>query len=186
MRLTYDVEAGPPTSISITGYPLADGDRRLLETAWTESVVDDFLRDEATTIVRGALSEAGYLEPTIAATLERGEAKILRIVIQPGVRVSERRVRLDTPDEGLARQLDGWLREQDVDAIWAAPEQLQSGLTDELRSRGYLAATVAVGTATWRTVTGEEVGSGMSVVTICIFCAGGCAGRWKSSRWPRR
>ena len=45
---------------------------------------------------------------------------------------------------------------------------------------------VAGGTPSDRTLTGVVVGSGMRVVTICIFCANGRAARWRSSRWRPR
>ena len=158
--LTYEIAAGPATSLDITGYELAEAERALLEAAWSESVFDEFLRDEAEAIVRAGLSRVGYLEPRIQTAIMPGATKVLRVVIEPGVRVSTRRVAVAAPTDEWTRLVEDWIQLQDLDAAWSAPAGLQQALTDELRGRGYLAAQV--------TIAAPRVESGVAVLPVTV------------------
>lgn len=57
--LTYDVAAGPQTTVVVSGADLSRAVLARLERAWAQSVFDDFLVDEAVQIVKGALADDG-------------------------------------------------------------------------------------------------------------------------------
>ena len=144
VALVYDVAAGPAAQIVVSGHVLSGEIRRSLEEAWTQSVSDDFLKEEADAIVRAALARDGYLEPRLKIDLVGSEPKTLQIVADPGARASERRVAIQAGgDDALGRDLEEWLRQRGLDA-WNDPDDLQGTLTNELRSRGHVAAQVAV------------------------------------------
>jgi outer membrane protein assembly factor BamA len=147
VALAYTILAGPPTNITVSGYPLSGQDRDRLAEAWTQSVSGDFLKEEAEAIVRAALAADGYLEPTLVIALDSGAAKTLRIEVTPGTRASSRRVTIAAGgDDALARDLEQWLRDRGLDAAWREPGELQDALADELRARGYVGARVTAGT----------------------------------------
>ena len=145
--LAYGIAAGPATRIVVTGYMLAADTRRALEDAWTQSVFDDFLKEEADGLVRAALAAEGFLEPQLAIELLPGDPKTLQIAIEPGARATGQRVTIDAGgDTALARNLEQWLRERGLDSVWRGPDEIQDALTAELRSRGHIGGRVTAGT----------------------------------------
>ena len=85
VALRYQVLPGPKTSITVTGLD-ADADvRSRLERAWSDAVVDEFLVDEVTGIVKEALALGGYLQAMVMARVEGDEAtKTLAIAVDRG------------------------------------------------------------------------------------------------------
>jgi outer membrane protein assembly factor BamA len=143
--LSYVIDAGPRTAIRVEGYDLREAARAQLEAAWTESVYDGFLQDEAEAIVRAALADDGYLGPQVSSAIVTGDTKTLTLSISPGSRAVGLRVRVDAGDEALSLELDRWLRERGLDEqIWREPEAVTAALVTELRSRGHLNARAAV------------------------------------------
>jgi outer membrane protein assembly factor BamA len=140
LALVYTIAAGPETRLEVTGYSLSGGDRGAIERAWTQSIFDDFLREEAEGIVRSALTNDGYLQPAVASTLESGDTKTLRIAIEPGTRARDRRIAITAGDETLERDLAALVEQRGLESAWNAPEELRQALLDELRGRGHLAA----------------------------------------------
>ena len=69
------------------GIDLSSALRSRLETAWVESVFDEFLIDEATQAVSEDLASRGYLQPTVKASIRNdGSVKTLDMVVEPGPR----------------------------------------------------------------------------------------------------
>jgi outer membrane protein assembly factor BamA/autotransporter translocation and assembly factor TamB len=147
VMLEYDIEAGPLTAISVTGHALSSNTMRTLEQAWSQSVIDEFLVDEARTILRRALAEDGYLEPQFTVAVDAGGAKTLQIEIAPGDRALDRRVAVEIVNgEELARSLEQWIRSERLEsAAWREPAVVARTLADRLRAQGYLSADVFVG-----------------------------------------
>jgi outer membrane protein assembly factor BamA/autotransporter translocation and assembly factor TamB len=143
--LAYDIDAGPRTALRVDGYQPKREVLERLETAWTQSVYDGFLQEEAEAIVRAALAEDGYLHPAVSSAIATGEAKTLSLTILPGDRATDRRLDVDAGDEALSLELGLWLRTRGLDAMaWSDPDAIEAALIDELRARGYLNARVVV------------------------------------------
>src|SRR4029453_7339600 len=106
VELTYAIQAGPKTSIIVTGYELPRAAMARLDLAWTQAMFDDFLRDEAQSIVRDALVKAVYLRASVDVQLPAAPAKTLAIAVTPGPRSSERILRLDGLDDRMRTELD--------------------------------------------------------------------------------
>jgi outer membrane protein assembly factor BamA/autotransporter translocation and assembly factor TamB len=143
VTLVYNVAAGPLTDITVTGYTLDSAGRMAIEEAWTQSIFDDFLREEADAILRAALADEGFLEPRISSTVVSGETKTLQIAVEPGRRTRTRRVAVTASgDDVAADEIESWLQERGLASGWDQPEDLRTALIDELRTRGYIAAEV--------------------------------------------
>jgi len=148
IELSYEIDVGPATRIDVTGYGLDASTRARIETAWAQSVFDDFLVEEVEGIVRDALAREAYLHPTVVATLrsDADGAKTLTIVIETGQRTRDRRVRLEVDDPALRRDIDEWAeRRAWFDIAWNDPRPAERELTMYLRARGFLQARVTVG-----------------------------------------
>jgi outer membrane protein assembly factor BamA/autotransporter translocation and assembly factor TamB len=145
VRIVFHVEAGPPTSIVVDGYELPADARRAIEAAWTQSIFDDFLREEAAAFVRRALAEAGFLQPEVTVDLVTNGKKTLNIAVEPGIRAGDRRLQIAAGDESLSRELDAWVRARRLEEqAWRDPAAFDTALSAELRARGYLDGGVVV------------------------------------------
>ncbi|MBI4485618.1 MAG: translocation/assembly module TamB domain-containing protein, partial [Acidobacteria bacterium] len=105
VALTYEIDVGPATAISVSGYPLSADTTRAIAAEWTRSVFDDFLRDETAAIVRRALSVDGYLQPQIQVSLTTDTTKTMAIAIDPGARATERSIAIHTGDRAMDDEL---------------------------------------------------------------------------------
>lgn len=143
VALTYTITAGRPTSIVVTGYTPSSRTRQQLEEAWTQSVFDDFLKEEADAIMRAALADAGYIEPTVTLDLVTADTRTLQIAVEPGQRVSRRRLVVEADDSAVESELESWARSQRLDTRWRVAEDVIGPMAAELRARGYLDAEVA-------------------------------------------
>lgn len=147
VELSYAIEAGPRTAIDVSGYRLPRSTLEELERSWSEAGFDGFLVDDATSVVRRALAEDGYLRAEITATISNVDTKALSISIASGERTTDYRVRIEAADEALARDLDRWMRDRRLDELaWRDPGALESALRIELQAHGHLRARVARGT----------------------------------------
>jgi len=148
VTLTYAIDAGPRTAITVTGVELDRNVVQRLENAWAGSIFDEFLVDEATQIVKDTLVEQGYVQPMVTARVV-AEADIKRLLIEamPGNRSRETRIRIQLADEELTRDLEARVAERRLaEQVIQDPGVVVRELTDYLRSRGYLRAKVSVGT----------------------------------------
>jgi len=147
VTLAYDIAAGPQTVIAATGIDLDPALRSRLETAWFESVFDEFLIDEAVQTVREDLGRRGYLQPTINASIrDEGTVKTLDIVVEPGPRSTRTTVRIDGAPEALVDEITARLEERGlVDQAVSNPNAVDGEVEAYLRSRGYVRAQVTTG-----------------------------------------
>lgn len=157
--LTYDITAGPRTAIAVSGLPLAGATLDRVRTAWSQSVVDEFLVDEARTIVAGDLAREGYLQARVEVSFRlkpeatasgsfrlQAEEKTLAIHVDPGPRINSHAVTLDVPDAALERDLRDWITARRLTESAAMQSAMvEREVTMYLRSRGYLRARVTVG-----------------------------------------
>ncbi len=146
VALRYDVQAGPQGRLEVEGASLGDAALARMREAWQGSVFDGFLAADLTRIAREAMFARGHplADVEVAISLEEeGRAKIVSVRIDPGAPLG---TAVDV--EGVAPPLEPAFREW-LDAggqllAWLDPEALASRARTWLRSRGALAAQVAV------------------------------------------
>lgn len=145
--LTYEIAAGPQTRIEMAGLDLDDALRVQLETAWAQSVFDDFLVDEATQIVRAHLARGGHLQPSIQARIaDAGGTKTLLITVDAGTRSTMTTIRLDGAPPALTDAIVAHLDDQGlVERAVSDPGAVEREATTYLRARGHLGARVTAG-----------------------------------------
>ena len=143
-NLSYAIDAGPRTAIEVVGLDVGPEVQRRLSDAWATSVLDELLVDEASQIIRIELAQRGYVRPQVSArVVSEGDMKILRIEVQPGDRSTETRVRIVTSDQAVLADLEARVAERNLAAeVLRNPGAVTRDLTDFLRSRGYLRASV--------------------------------------------
>jgi outer membrane protein assembly factor BamA len=154
VTLTYEIGAGPQTRIEVTGIELDAALRAELETAWAQSVFDDFLLEEATQVVRRRLARDGYLQPSIDARVAEAEGtKTLAIAVGRGGRSSTTTVRVveaqgsAPPGQGpLAETIVAHLTQRGLVAgAVSDPGAVEREVAGFLRMRGHLGARVSAG-----------------------------------------
>jgi outer membrane protein assembly factor BamA/autotransporter translocation and assembly factor TamB len=146
VAITYQIDAGPVTAIRFSGASLSGDTIAAIETAWTRAIFDDALVDDVERLVRRALAERGYLQPSVEAAMTTDErTKTLDIRVEAGERAVERRVLVDSEDETLAREIEEWTRRSSADDLaWRDPDAFQRALVGELRRRGHVSPDVDV------------------------------------------
>jgi hypothetical protein len=106
VSLDYRVTAGPQTRVVITGFDAPAALRARLESAWAQSVFDEFLIDEAQQIVRAELISGGYLQAQVTAKVsEEAATRTLTIAVGTGPRSSRIELRIESADTALAGEL---------------------------------------------------------------------------------
>ena len=145
--LDYRIVAGPEIRILVTGIDLSPALRSRLETAWAQSVFDDFLVDEAAEIVRGELARGRYLQPAVdVRVVEDGNTRTLSVVVDRGDQAARTIIRVEGADEPLASDITTRLAERGlVDAAASNPEAVEREVAEYLRTTGHLRAQVAAG-----------------------------------------
>jgi outer membrane protein assembly factor BamA/autotransporter translocation and assembly factor TamB len=146
VRLTYDVREGPRTVVIVDGFQLSQSTMDAIQNAWTRSVVDDFLSDEAAALARADAVDAGFVLPSVDARVERRQdEKALRLTIDAGARVRDRRVEFSGNVQERSERLRAVLAERDLErSVWVEPNRVRDGLQAFYRSNGYLNASVRV------------------------------------------
>ena len=147
VELTYTVEAGPETRVQASGVTLSRKALEEIETAWTQSVFEGFLVEEAESIVRGELARQATYQPKVEVRVE-GDASVRTLVVDvtPGPRAERINVRLDGVDDRLRSDLlkEVGNREHAAQAL-TNPQEYERALLAALRARGYARASVSVG-----------------------------------------
>ena len=144
--ISYDVRPGPHTTIVIDGFTFP---RRVIDsirTAWSRVVIDEFLIDEAQTIVRGELVDRGFVEATVSATAGgTADQKQLRVMVDRGPHVRRRRVVFEGNRAIASERLRNRIRSAGLDrALWLNPDRVRDALIALYQSEGYLNASAAV------------------------------------------
>ena len=149
VTLDYRIDRGPRTTLDIEGYRLPSSVRRRMERAWTQSVFDDFLLGQLTSIARAYLAGRGYLRAAVTAGVAPGasaSAKRITVSIQEGPRTKSRRVvflgNARIPGSRLSDLVDD---EGLSERAWVDPAALQQAVLALYHRLGMLAAEVSVG-----------------------------------------
>ena len=144
VNLVYAIDAGPQTTIEVSGVDVDNGVLQQVRQAWATSILDELLIEDATRIMRSDLAQRGYVRPVVSARItSEGNTRTLHVDVQPGERSSETRVRIVMSNQALAMELDRQVAARGLAAlILRDPGAVTRQLTEYLRSRGYLRATV--------------------------------------------
>jgi outer membrane protein assembly factor BamA len=147
VELTYTIDAGPETHIRVMGVSLRKSVLEEIQTAWTRSVFEGFLIEEAEGIVRRELALQATYEPMLAVKVEGDEAvRTLVIDVTPTPRADRIEVRFEGVDDKLKKELVDRAgdRMQAVQAL-TSPAEYERMVLAVLHSLGYPQATVSVG-----------------------------------------
>jgi outer membrane protein assembly factor BamA/autotransporter translocation and assembly factor TamB len=147
--LTYTVDGGPETRIRVSGATLPRNVLEELETAWSQSVFDGFLIEEAETIVRGELARQAAYQPSLDVRVE-GDESVRTLVIE--VTPSPRAERIEVRFEGVDERLRSYLLDRVGDRTHAlqaltTPSEYERTVLAALHAEGYPQASVTVGFA---------------------------------------
>ncbi|HZL94667.1 MAG TPA: translocation/assembly module TamB domain-containing protein, partial [Vicinamibacterales bacterium] len=147
VELTYTIDAGPETRIRVMGVSLSRSVLEEIQTAWTQSVFEGFLIEEAEGIVRRELALQATSEPMLEVKVEGDEAvRTLVIDVTPTPRADRIELRFEGVDDKLKKELVDRAgdRTQAVQAL-TSPTEYERTVLAVLHSLGYPQATVSVG-----------------------------------------
>jgi len=147
VALTYDIAAGPRTSIEVTGVDVDAALRTQLEAAWAEAVFDDFVLEEAAQVVGARLARSGYLQPSIQARVVEGPGtKTLTVMVDRGARSTTTTVRVEGASPDLTEAIVDHLEQRGlVEGAVSDPGAVEREVTAYLRMRGHVGARVTAG-----------------------------------------
>ncbi|ODS52884.1 MAG: hypothetical protein ABS36_15600 [Acidobacteria bacterium SCN 69-37] len=148
MALTYNIRQGPRTTLRVEGFTLSRATTAEIEDAWSQSVFDGFLEDDAERIVQRALVRARHLQGTVDASMSTdadGANKTLTIAIAPGPESTTRRIDFTGNKALSTSELRSAVDAQNgTVAVWLERDAIETTLAALYRSRGYLSADVTV------------------------------------------
>ncbi len=147
VELIYTIDAGPETNVRVLGVSLRKSALEEIQTAWTQSVFEGFLIEEAEGIVRRELALQATYQPMLEVKVEGDESvRTLVIDVTPAPRADRIEVRFDGVDDTLQSQLldQAGSKTQAVQAL-TTPTEYQRTVLAILLSLGYPQATVSVG-----------------------------------------
>ncbi len=144
VSLTYDIRPGPRTTVQVQGFMLSSSALRDIRSAWTGTVVDDLLAEEAVRIARDALADEGYVQASITTRIRNSpDEKQLTLLIETGTHASSRDVRFTGNHGEPAKRLQAVLAEPRLRrAVWIDPDSARNALVAFYRANGYLNAVV--------------------------------------------
>src|SRR5262249_31057848 len=139
VNLVYAIDAGPQTTIEVSGGDVDSAVLQELREAWASSILDELAIEDATRIMRILLARRGYVRPAVAARItSEGNTRTLHIDVQPGERSRETRVRIMISNAGLAMELDRQVAARGLDAlILRDPGAGRRGLAEYVPAPGY-------------------------------------------------
>ncbi len=147
IALTYTIDAGPETRIQVMGVSLSKNALEEIQAAWTQSVFDGFLIEEADGIVRRELALQATYQPMLDVKVEGDESvRTLVIDVTPTPRAERIEVRFDGVDDKLRSELNdrAGSRGHALQAL-TDPAEYQRTLLEVLHSLGYPKAMATVG-----------------------------------------
>ena len=144
--LAYEIDHGPRTLLIVEGVDLDNDERRALMTAWSGSVLPEFLREDMARELRGLLASRGQLRPSITVAVDTPNPQVVRasVTVDGGPITRVRRLVF----EGTAVIGEPDLRAElttrvDLDAAWVDPAPLVEAVTFVYAERGRPATRVS-------------------------------------------
>ena len=146
MRLTYRVDPGPRTVLSVNGIDLGKGDRQALMQTWSRSVLPEFLREDLTRHLRELMAGRGHLRPSITVALETSDPQVIlaNVDVTPGPLTQTRTLVF----EGAGAIAEPELRvalsgSPALESSWVDSASLVEAVTLIYAERGYPSARVS-------------------------------------------
>jgi outer membrane protein insertion porin family len=148
VALTYAIERGPVTTLSVEGASLPGDVLEQRRDAWARAVFDGFLLEDLEVMARRTLVEEGYVQAQAQAdVIDSGDAAVKHVVVHvsPGARFDDRRLVFRGQEYRSADQLEEVVRTQDLSVTaWLRPTEVESALVQYYRALGYLSARVLI------------------------------------------
>ena len=148
VTLDYRILRGPRTELEVIGYPSSARLAEILKNAWNDALLPELLAQDLESATRAHLSEEGYLRPRVDVTLDNSRSGVQRALVQvtPGSRTTIRQLTFEGNRAISTSALQTLASERALAAsVWNDPTPLVEEIVAEYASRGYLAATAAVG-----------------------------------------
>jgi outer membrane protein insertion porin family len=148
VTLDYRILRGPRTELEVIGYPSSAKLAESLKSAWNDALLPELLAQDLESATRAHLSEEGYLRPHVDVTLDNSRPGVQRALVQvtPGARITIRQLTFEGNQAISTSALQTLASERALAAsVWNDPTPLVEEIVAEYASRGYLAATAAVG-----------------------------------------
>ena len=148
VTLDYRILRGPRTELEVIGYPSSERLAEILKNAWNDALLPELLAQDLESATRAHLSEEGYLRPRVDVTLDNSQPGVQRALVQvtPGSRITIRQLTFEGNQAISTSELQTLASERALAAsVWNDPTPLVEAIVAEYASRGYLAATAAVG-----------------------------------------
>jgi outer membrane protein assembly factor BamA len=145
VALLYRITPGPLTELEVSGTELPHDLRRELQQAWTDSVFDRFLVEDAQRRTALDLVRRNVIGATVKATVVEPtpERKVLRIEVRGGTTVARREVRYQGADAVEASTLAAVVEAYYLDEwIWIWPEAVVEPFIEHYALVGHRAVKV--------------------------------------------
>ena len=145
--LSYEIDRGPLSILTIEGYDLSDDVVETMRDTWNRAVFDGFLLDELRILARERLADDGFLRAEIDAHVldEDDDRKEIVLRIAAGPQTSERRIAFRGNQRLTTTVLESFVRVQGTDqTAWTDPTELTRSLLALYQSEGMLEAEVAL------------------------------------------
>jgi outer membrane protein insertion porin family len=143
VALDYRITRGPRTLLSVSGYDPPPALMDQLRQAWSDSLLVELLDADLSQVMRGHLSDLGYLQATVKVEVDRAEPDQLRAVVrvEPGPVTLDRHL---TFSGNTAISDEELLTAAGADTLassaWKNPAPLLEAIEATYALRGYLAA----------------------------------------------
>jgi outer membrane protein insertion porin family len=148
VTLDYRILRGPRSELEVVGYPSSAELAEIQKNAWNDALLPELLAQDLESATRAHLSEQGYLRPRVDVTLDDSRPGVRHALVQvtPGSRTTIRQLTFEGNRAISSTELQTLASERALAAsVWNEPTPLVDAIVAEYASRGYLAATAAVG-----------------------------------------
>ena len=144
VALSYEVKSGNRTAVRFEGFAAPVSLKRDLERSWWQSEFDSSIEEEAVTLTRAALLDAGHPTPTIDATeTQEPNSKVLVVAVDPGPRASHRDVVFVGNEVIAGDRLKALVKGKEAERrAFMIPRALANDVQVLLAEEGFLNATV--------------------------------------------
>ncbi len=148
VTLDYRILRGPRTELEVIGYPSSARLAEILKKAWNDTLLPELLAQDLERATRAHLSEEGYLRPHVDVTVDNSRPGVQRALVQvtTGARTTIRQLTFAGNRAVSTSALQTLASERGLaTSVWNDPTPLVEEIVAEYASKGYLAATAAVG-----------------------------------------
>ena len=148
VTLDYRIVRGVHTELEVTGYPSSARLTEILKQAWNDALLPELLAQDLERATREYLGDEGYLRAHVEVELDNSRAGVERALVEvtPGTRTTVRQITFEGNRAISTNELQALASQHPLAAVaWNDSTPLVEAVIAEYASRGYLAATAAVG-----------------------------------------